>query len=152
MRLVALAALSPTLFACTDPRTPDSAEPPAPPPALAGVQLDQPVRLIGTEPFWRLEVTAEALTYYSAETGAETAAARAGNPGPTVQGTVATWSAEADGGRALEILLTATDCSDGMSDRTYPLTAQVTLGETRLQGCAAQTAAFDRTGESGRVE
>ena len=49
-------------------------------------------------------------------------------------------------------MLIATECSDGMSDRTYPLTAKVEIGDETLTGCAAATAAIERAGESGRVE
>lgn len=153
MRPLLLAALPLFLVACTEmTEGPAPAEPPAPPPVLAGVQLDQPVRVAGTEPFWRLEITPERLTYYAMETGPDTPAATGANKGPTVTGTVATFSTVSEKDEVMEILLTATDCSDGMSDRTYPLTAQVTIGATKLQGCAAQTAAFERAAESGRVE
>ena len=52
----------------------------------------------------------------------------------------------------VKVMLTATECSDGMSDRTYPLTARVEIGGETLNGCAATAAALDRAGESGRVE
>jgi uncharacterized membrane protein len=38
-----------------------------------------------------------------------------------------------------------------MSDRTYPLTAMVKVGDQDLTGCAASTAAVMSTGESGPV-
>ena len=53
-------------------------------------------------------------------------------------GDTATWTATA-GGQALAITLSAASCSDGMSALTYPLTAEVKLGETVLKGCAAKT-------------
>ena len=39
--------------------------------------------------------------------------------------------------KALNVVLIATECSDGMSDRTYPLTAKVEIGDDELTGCAA---------------
>jgi len=154
MRPLILLALPLALLACTEtPNEPAPPKgPPAQPPVLAGVRLDQPVRAVGTEPFWRVEITPQTLSYYGMETGPDTPAATGVNKGPVMQGTVATFSTVSEKDEVMEVLLTATDCSDGMSDRTYPLTAQVTVGAAKLQGCAAQTAAFERAGESGRVE
>ena len=38
-----------------------------------------------------------------------------------------------------------------MSDRTYPLTAMVKVGDVELTGCAASASAIMSTGESGPV-
>jgi uncharacterized membrane protein len=38
-----------------------------------------------------------------------------------------------------------------MSDRLYPLTARVRIGEETLTGCAASVAAIMSAGESGPV-
>ena len=40
--------------------------------------------------------------------------------------------------------MTRGPCSDGMSDRTYPLTVRVTIAGDRYEGCAASDAAFER--------
>lgn len=117
-------------------------------PMVGGVDLSQPLRLLGTEPFWGVQVTGDALVY----SGVDRPEQRAANPGPTVTGTVATWDVTTDKGAQLKVMLTATECSDGMSDRTYPLTARVEIGGETLNGCAATVAALDRAGESGRVE
>ncbi|HUH10011.1 MAG TPA: hypothetical protein VLZ73_05630, partial [Brevundimonas sp.] len=71
--------------------------------------------------------------------------------GPTLQGTVAVWTTATEAKTPLVVTLMATDCSDGMSDRTYPLTAIVKLGDRLLTGCAAATAAIMSAGESGPV-
>jgi uncharacterized membrane protein len=68
-----------------------------------------------------------------------------------VQGTTATWEAETADGTTLKVTLIATECSDGMSDRTYPLTALVKVGDRDLTGCAASSAAILSAGESGPV-
>ena len=65
---------------------------------------------------------------------------------------MAVWTTETEARTPLILTLMATDCSDGMSDRTYPLTAKVEIGDETLTGCAAATAAIERAGESGRVE
>lgn len=99
--------------------------------SLGGVKLAEPVSVLGTEPFWNIIITPAGMTYSSPEVEGLTAA----NPGPVIQGTTATYKTRLDD-KPLELTLIATECSDGMSDRTYPLTAIVTLGETRLNGCA----------------
>jgi uncharacterized membrane protein len=148
MRVVLLSAAAVlALAACSSPK--DAAAPaPAEPRALAGVDLDQPVRVLGTEPFWAVEITPQALTYSGVDRPEQTAA----NPGPVLQGGLASWTTKTAAGAPLVVTLTATDCSDGMSDRTYPLAAKVEIGGETLTGCAAATAAIMTAGESGRVE
>ena len=121
-------------------------QPPAP--VASGPRFELPMRMIGTEPFWGVEVTPEALVY----SGVDRPEQRAANPGPTITGTVATWESTTDKGAELKILLTATECSDGMSDRTYPLTARVEVAGETLNGCAAATAALRNASESGAGE
>lgn len=145
--LLSAAALCLMLAACSQPsETPPPAK--AEPRALAGVDLDQPVRVLGTEPFWAVEITPQGLTY----SGVDRAEQKAPNPGPNLQGTVASWTTKTEAGADLAVMLTATDCSDGMSDRTYPLTAKVEIAGEVLTGCAAATVAIEKAGESGRVE
>lgn len=142
LALLALAACSPA----EDPVQPEApAEQPAP--VLGGVDLGQPVRALGTEPFWSVELTGTELVY----TSPEPPELRAPQPAPVVQGTTATYEAETADGTGLRVTLIATECSDGMSDRTYPLTAMVKLGDQDLTGCAASTAAVMSVGESGPV-
>ncbi len=134
--LIAVAVLA----ACSEPAsTPSSAPASAPAPAaLAGVDLNQPVQALGTEPFWGVEITASAISYTSIEGPPRTG----DNSGPTLQGTTATYASTV-GDEPIEITLIATECSDGMSDRTYPLTAMVKLGGETLNGCAASKAALE---------
>jgi uncharacterized membrane protein len=142
----ALAVLA--LAACSPAEEP--APPPAPPepaPVLGGVDLARPVRALGTEPFWSVELTGTEMVY----TGADVAEQRAPQPRPVVQGTTATYSAKTADGTALSVTLVTTECSDGMSDRTYPLTAMVKVGARELTGCAASAAAILSPGESGPV-
>jgi len=137
MRAFAFAALTLALAACSDPVPSAAAPEPAPVPVvLGGVDLNQPLRALGTEPFWSVDITPEALVY-STPDGAPLGA---GNPGPTVQGTTAVYAAAGADGTALVVTLIATECSDGMSDRTYPLTARVEAGSQTLNGCAASVA------------
>lgn len=145
--MAALAAL--TLAACSPPaeapKEPDPA--PQPPPVLGGVDLTRPLRAIGTEPFWAVELTGTEMVY----SGADRPEQRAPQNPPVLQGTMAIWESTTGAGNPLKVTLTATDCSDGMSNRTYPLTAMVEIGGELLMGCAATVSAIMSTGESGRV-
>lgn len=136
------------LAGCSAAEEPASSpEPPLPEAVLGGVELAGPLRAIGTEPFWSVDLTGTEMVY----TAPEAPEQRAPRPEPVVQGTTATWEAETADGTRLKVTLIATECSDGMSDRTYPLTAMVTVGDRALTGCAASTAAIISTGESGPV-
>jgi uncharacterized membrane protein len=149
MRSVVFVAVAASLAACS----PQSEEPVAPPPApapatvLAGVDLGRPVRLVGNEPFWAIDLTGTEVVY----AGVDRPEQRGPQPKPVVQGTVATLNTITTAGTPIVIALTATECSDGMSDRTYPLTALVTVADETLMGCAASTAAIMNAGESGPV-
>jgi uncharacterized membrane protein len=136
------------LAGCSPAEEPASSpEPPLPAAVLGGVELAGPLRAIGTEPGWSVDLTGTEMVY----TAPEAPEQRAPRPEPVVQGTTATWEAETADGTRLKVTLIATECSDGMSDRTYPLTAMVTVGDRALTGCAASTAAIISTGESGPV-
>lgn len=126
------------LSACSNPGEAPPAQTPASaaPVVLGGVDLGQPLRALGTEPFWAVEITPQSLTY----SGVDQAGVTVANPGPTVQGTTAVYAAADTDGAALVVTLIATECSDGMSDRVYPLTARVELGSQKLNGCAASVA------------
>jgi uncharacterized membrane protein len=106
-----------------------AAAPVAPPldPAFAG-DLDAK----GTEPFWAVAIRKDMLTL----TRPDHADLTAPHGGPQVTGGAAVWSGGV--GRAvLKVTLRNGECSDGMSDRTYPLTAEVAIGDEVLKGCAA---------------
>lgn len=144
--LVLLSAL--VLTACGEAGAPaDPAPAPAPAVVLGGVDLGQPVRALGTEPFWGVTLSEEGLVYEGVDRPREVA------PRGEVElvGTMAVFSGATDKGRTLEVTLIDTDCSDGMSDRLYPLTARVRIGEETLTGCAASVAAILSAGESGPV-
>jgi uncharacterized membrane protein len=150
MRVFVLATLAAlTIAACSPPAdAPGAPEPSAgPAPVLAGVDLGQPLRVGGNEPFWAVEMTGPEMIY----SGVDRPEQRAPQGEPRMQGTMAVWEATTTAGNPLKVTLTATDCSDGMSDRTYPLTAMVEVGGELLMGCAATKSATQSSGESGRV-
>jgi uncharacterized membrane protein len=112
------------------------------PPRSAGpcrVQGDRrldmpPVRAVGTEPFWGARIEGRCVTYSHPENQAGTrvwtqySAARGG--GGRWRGNLA--------GRPFDLTLRPQPgCSDGMSDRRYPLAADLVVGGERRRGCAA---------------
>jgi uncharacterized membrane protein len=98
---------------------------------FAGIGDTETIRFTGTEPFWSGEVANGRLTYATPENQAgETVPVRrfAGNNGLGFSGIL--------GDRPLDMTITPGACSDGMSDRTYPYTATLQLGEEQRRGCA----------------
>jgi uncharacterized membrane protein len=98
---------------------------------LGGVDLDESITLVGTEPFWNILFGDGRMVFSSPDshTGETTTT-------PFILSkTGAEWH-----GKTMDIYLTAGRCSDGMSDRGYPLKAVVHIGSTILKGCAVSTA------------
>ncbi|ESQ74458.1 COG3650 family protein [Asticcacaulis sp. AC402] len=110
--------------------------PEAPKKVIGGVDLSQPVNLVGTEPFWSVKVDGATMTYSSPEAS--------GKPYPLETTKIVNSKAELAGG-GLSVTLTAGTCSDGMSDRVYPLTAVVKLDGKTLNGCAISAAEMAQT-------
>ena len=134
--LLALAACQPQ-----DPNG-KAAPPPAEAPAAAPVaenapsDFSKPMTARGTEPFWSLIIDGTQFTF--SRPGQPDLIAEA--PGAAIQPGRATWIAKAANGAQLTVILYVSECSDGMSDHRYPMTAEVTLLNHTLHGCAAKTA------------
>ena len=95
-----------------------------------GIGADEVLHFSGTEPFWGGEVDGGTLTYSTPEDqdGTEIAIKRfAGRGGLSFSGKLE----EAD----FEMAVTPQACSDGMSDRTYPFTVTLQIGEETRNGC-----------------
>ena len=92
-----------------------------------------PVRAIGTEPFWGAQVEGRCVTYSTPEDQTGTRIWTRFNPGP--DGGV--WVGSLDGKPFKLVTRLRQSCSDGMSDRKYPMDAMLIVrGEERI-GCAA---------------
>jgi len=98
---------------------------------IGGIDLVQPIRVLGTEPFWAIDIAHE--TMVLTRPGVPDITAPTSDP--VVTGTTAVYSGTTNTGQTLVLTVIATECSDGMSDRVYPLTAKVELGEETLNGC-----------------
>ncbi|MEG1453113.1 COG3650 family protein [Brevundimonas sp.] len=120
----------------------------APEVKLATVALDAPIRVLGTEPFWNVEIAPAGLVLTRIDQQPLTAP----NNGFEANGNVVLWTSAMPDQTPIKITLTGTDCSDGMSDRIYPLSAMVEIGTETLTGCAASVEALSRASEAGRVE
>jgi uncharacterized membrane protein len=92
---------------------------------------DEVLRFTGTEPFWGGQVSGKSLTYSTPEDqdGTVIAVERfAGRGGISYSGLL--------DGAVFEMVITPLECSDGMSDRTYPFTVTLAIGEDKRNGCA----------------
>ncbi len=102
--------------------------------AFDGIADTENVTLLGNEPFWNLDIdpdgkgfTARYSTPENIE-GSQFAMLRfAGNNGVGFNGEL--------NSETVQVTVTPEECSDGMSDRSYPYTATVAIGERTLYGC-----------------
>lgn len=97
----------------------------------AGIDGTETIHFLGTEPFWGGKVAGNRLTYDTPENmdGTTFDVERfAGNNGVSFSGTLESSS--------FDMMVTEGRCSDGMSDRTYPFTVTLQIGEETRFGCA----------------
>jgi uncharacterized membrane protein len=91
------------------------------------------LRAVGTEPFWAAAVEGRCVTYSTPEDQKGTRVWARYTPG---KGGGGTWAGSL-GGQPFELVLSPQPgCSDGMSDRRYPLAASLRVGGERRRGCA----------------
>ena len=98
---------------------------------FADIAEAETVHFTGTEPFWSAEASGGTLIYRTPENsdGIPIAVERfAGRGGLSFSGFA--------NGASLDITVTPGECSDGMSDNTYPYTAMLALGQDTRFGCA----------------
>lgn len=99
-------------------------------PVYDGIGEGETISLLGTEPFWGAKIAGGTMIYTTPENidGVSIPVTRfAGNGGLGLHGE---WT-----GKPVQIAVTPGECSDGMSDRIYPFTATVRIGESDLAGC-----------------
>lgn len=134
-RTILLLAL--TLAAC-DNWKPAHKPPEAPTPAQEAVtqasDFSKPILARGNEPFWSLKI--DGVTFTLSRPGEPDVVFQA--PGAQITPGKAIWTAKAADGRTLTATLFVSDCSDGMSEQQYPMTAEVALGDRTLRGCAGK--------------
>lgn len=126
LRLPLLAALA-LAAACTPAKT-DGIDPEGK--AFDAVAPQEAVTMLGTEPFWNLAVTGDEGLWTTPDNQLGTTLTLkrfAGNGGLSFSGTL--------DGKPLTATLTPGQCSDGMSDRSFPFVATIALGGETLRGC-----------------
>lgn len=126
-RLPLLAALALAAAACTPAQT-DGIDPEGKP--FDKVAPQEAVTMLGTEPFWNLAVAGEEGQWTTPDNqpGTRFAVKRfAGNGGLGFSGAV--------DGKPLTATLTPGQCSDGMSERSFPYVATIALGGETSRGC-----------------
>lgn len=99
--------------------------------AFSAIAQDEIIFLTGTEPFWGGEIENETALYSTPENqdGTQFPVERfAGNNGLAFTG-------QMDAAR-FDLMITPGECSDGMSDRTYPFVATLQLDDEQRNGCA----------------
>lgn len=140
--LVLMCGLSLTLVACGEKPVEKPPEPEFPKvTTLGGVDLTQRLSVVGTEPFWALTLTDESLVLERPDFEDETYPRHAFEKNdPTKEGEARAELITNE----ISLTLTARKCSDGMSDRVYPLTAELTKGDELLKGCALTTDALNK--------
>jgi uncharacterized membrane protein len=90
------------------------------------------MRALGTEPFWNARIDGRCVTYSHPEDQKGTRVWTRHVPGPGG----GTWSGTLGGSRFELRVRPKRGCSDGMSDRRYPLEAELAVRGERRSGCA----------------
>ena len=91
------------------------------------------LKAVGTEPFWGARIEGRCVTYSHPDNQAGTRVWTRFTTGPDG----GTWVG-ALGGRKFELRTrTSAGCSDGMSDKSYPIAVEVTVDGEQRTGCAA---------------
>lgn len=156
MRHTLLLSAAALLLAACQPQAPDGsvAQPPADAPAAgepaaasapaaalpAAFQGDLDAH--GTEPFWGVKIRENQIEFSTPESNIAFP-----NKGGVATGGEVVWES-ADGPRPIKVTLREqAGCSDGMSDLTYPLAAEVAVGGTTYKGCAVKTAEKPKEGQ-----
>lgn len=103
-------------------------------PESTGNQIDKPpvFRVIGTEPFWGLDINDQGLRF----TTPENMEGLVFPPfDPAVDGDSLRWSGETER-RSIDVHIQPGECSDMMSDKLWTHTAVVQIDGTSYRGCA----------------
>lgn len=94
------------------------------------ISENETLHFVGTEPFWGGQALGHTLTYTTPDNPAGTTVSVrrfGGRNGLGLSGTLAN--------RTLDMTVTPGNCSDGMSDRRFPFTVTLKLGDEVREGC-----------------
>ena len=106
--------------------------------------MGEPYRAIGNEPFWSLDISNGEMTFKNADGYAASDSNFALTRDPRL--------GDVYQGQRIRATILDRECSDGMSDRTYPDTVTVEIGTQVWRGCGAPVRFFETTDERGDPE
>lgn len=150
---LSLAAVAALALAACQPQDPNG-DPAAPPadapaasaaaaPAAGALDISQPITALGTEPFWSVTIT-DGTKFKLTRPDQPDLLAEA--PGAAISPGGATWVAKSADGAQMTVMLKPGACGDGMSDRSYPISAEVVLAGVTLKGCAVKASEMPKGG------
>lgn len=99
-----------------------------------GSPLSQDLNLLGTEPFWAMQIKKETKTAKFSRPGSSDIDVAYPAETKTEEGAIILTSQSPDGD--IVMTLTKGKCSDGMSDREYPWDAALQFKGQSYKGCA----------------
>jgi uncharacterized membrane protein len=97
-----------------------------------GRPVSEKIRAVGTEPFWSAEVSGRCVTYATPEDQSGT---RIWTRITQIGGEM-TWDGALNSKQFKLVVRPANACSDGMSDKVYPLEAVLRVNGDTRRGCA----------------
>lgn len=98
------------------------------------MDLSQPMIAKGTEPFWAVRMEGKTFTLQRPDQPDVVFE----HPGAQVTPGKAVLPAKSADGQTMTVTLYSSECSDGMSDLRYTMTAEVEIAGQMLNGCAAK--------------
>jgi uncharacterized membrane protein len=106
---------------------------------VGATKPDSALVALGNEPFWSVRLTSREILYRDPE---HQDGYRFPSVDPVAEGDARVYRTRRDipaddpGPRTLELRIRRGTCSDGMSDRQYPMTAELKMGNQTYTGCA----------------
>jgi uncharacterized membrane protein len=124
---------------------------PIPGPKLGSIELNQPLRAFGTEPFWTLDVAPGDIAFTDhalPDPKPEPFFARS----PVVADGKAVWTTKNVADEPVVLTLTLKDCLEGGEpDQTQPFTAELRIGDKVRTGCAGPKPKEVPEGDAGNA-
>ena len=93
----------------------------------------KPIRAVGTEPFWSARIEGRCVTYSTPDDQQGTRVWTRYSAGPGGGGN---WVGQLNGQKFEMRTRPEAGCSDGMSDKSYPIAVELTVGGEQRRGCA----------------
>lgn len=147
LALLSLGACSPQDEAAETP-APEAAAP-ATPTSLSGIDLGQPIRAQGTEPFWTIDIAGGVATFTDIEDASgDIATPRTGPATASASGTGVAYAVALSDGSSLTLTLTPGPCPD-IGEETRALNASLERGGATQTACADARAAYPSDAAAG---